>query len=150
MTIIDCIRHKHRPTKNIYGLVPFSYPMFPKNYSKYSGWICMDKIMLKCINYIDTSDLPILYLNIRNGMPPSFEQMDKAIEFIRKYKDNGDILVSCKYGHGRTGCVLAVWSYINGVNEPIEYIRDKYCKCVLTNIIQRRFVKKYISGVYNE
>jgi len=89
--------------------------------------------------------IPTLYVPIEDYGIPTVEDMDLIVDFI-KYHTSKDreVVVSCIGGHGRTGTVLAVWAGLNGIKNPIRYVRERYCECAVETEEQEGFVKYYL------
>ena len=71
------------------------------------------------------------------------------MDLIQHCKTNKyDIHVACHGGHGRTGTVLAILAGLMGVTkaDPVEFIRNKYCKRAVESASQISLVQK-ITGL---
>ncbi len=89
--------------------------------------------------------IPTLYVPIEDYGIPTVEDMDLIVSFIKYHTSKGkEVVVSCIGGHGRTGAVLAVWAGLNGVENPIEYVREHYCECAVETEEQEEFVEYYL------
>ena len=72
---------------------------------------------------------------------PSFREVDRMIRFINEHKK---VIISCIGGHGRTGTILAIWCGLNGIENPIEYVRENYSYRAIETEEQEEFIKKYL------
>lgn len=58
----------------------------------------------------------------------------------------GDMVVHCMGGHGRTGTALAILAGLNGETQPVAFVRQNYCKEVVESDEQIRYIR-YITGL---
>ena len=82
---------------------------------------------------------------IRNGSPPTSRQMSHLKRIIGGCIEDGECLVHCFGGQGRTGTVIA--SYLVGMgrldgDEAIRFVRSKRRRSVETGG-QEKFVREY-------
>ena len=55
--------------------------------------------------------------------------------------------IQCLGGHGRTGTAAAILLYLlKDEHNPIEYLREAYCKCIVETETQVRYVSN-ITGL---
>lgn len=54
-----------------------------------------------------------------------------------------DVIVYCLGGHGRTGTALSILAGVSGVtkSDPVEYIRNRYCKNAVETVSQEKYVE---------
>lgn len=71
------------------------------------------------------------YEPVRDLTPPSQDQLDRIIDFIKISVDNGEpVAVSCGAGQGRTGTVLACYLVAQGLSSEAaikKLIRQRPC-----------------------
>jgi protein-tyrosine phosphatase len=143
---------------NIFGLAPIScHDINVDNINKLikekniKSWLILDLGCLIGIDIDKLSNINIYFNPVRDFSVPSFEEMNNIIEFISKSMDidKGNVLVSCIDGHGRTGLVLAVWAGINGIENPVKYIREIYCVNAVETITQEMLVNIYLKYIKN-
>ena len=89
------------------------------------------------------------FINIPIFVVPSFKEMNNIIEFLHENSKKGNILVTCMAGHGRTGMVLSIWAGLNGIENPIFYIRKEYCNSAVETVTQEMFVNLYLKYIKN-
>jgi len=141
-------RCRHNGEVSIFNVRPVSYPNFPFHLAdKIGGFVILDELWLMewniIINY--PMDIPVLYVPVEDYGAPTVEDMDLIIKFIEYHTSRDkEVVVSCIGGHGRTGTVLSVWAGLNGIENPIEYIRKHYCKCAVESKEQEEFVEEYL------
>jgi len=141
-------RCKHNGEVNIFGVRPASFPNFPFHLmDKIGGFVILDELWLRrwCEIIEYPMKIPTLYVPIKDYGIPTVEDMDLIVDFIKYHTSKGkEVVVSCIGGHGRTGTVLAVWAGLNGVENPIEYVRERYCECAVETEEQEEFVREYL------
>ena len=140
---------RHNGEVCIFGLRPASYPYFPFHLKdKIGGFIILDELWLENWYEIIKSpmDIPTLYAPIVDYGIPTVDDMDLIVSFIKHHVSKGrEVVVSCIGGHGITGTVLSIWAGLNGVENPIEYVRGHYCECAVETEEQEEFVEYYLS-----
>jgi len=139
----------HRGEVEVIGLIPVSYPNFP--YDKagvIGGFVALDYTWVgsgAVSKILWRLGIPVLLVLVRDFTPPSMEQMDVIVSYIKTIISMGKkVVVACLGGHGRTGTVLAVWAGLNGVKNPVEYVRRVYCPRAVETPEQEEFVYKYL------
>lgn len=150
---LDLIKIKkcsHFGEVNIFNLIPISCNKFTtEELSKLikdkniKSWLLLDIECLLNID-IDKIDTKFYFAPITDFDVPSFETMNKIIEFISDNIKLGNILVSCMGGHGRTGIVLSIWAGLNEIEKPIEHVRKTYCEEAVETLSQEMFVNIYL------
>ena len=140
---------RHNGEVSIFGLRAASFPYFPFHLKeKIGGFVILDELWLRkwCEIMEYPMNIPTLYVPIKDYGTPTVEDMDLIISFIKYHTPKEkEVVVSCIGGHGRTGTVLAVWAGLNGIENPIEYVRKHYCECAVETEEQEEFVKYYLS-----
>jgi len=140
---------RHNGEISIFGVRPASFSHFPFHLKdKIGGFVILDERWLRewCKIMKSPMDIPTLYVPIEDYGIPTVEDMDLIVDFIKYHVSNGkEVVVSCIGGHGRTGTVLAVWAGLNGVENPIEYVRECYCECAVETEEQEEFIEYYLS-----
>lgn len=138
---------------NIFNLVPITCNGFKTEElinliktKNIKSWLILD---IGCLLNIDIDmlnelNLKFYFAPIDDYSVPSFETTNKIIEFIHNNTKNGNILISCIGGHGRTGTILSIWVGLNRIENPIEYIRKTYCKEAIETLSQEMFVNIYL------
>lgn len=82
-------------------------------------------------NRIDLDIAEENYLNVPvwDGCPPTLEQLDKCVEFLKSKHREGPILVHCAYGRGRSTCMLVAGMTACGIfknwREAFEHVKKK-------------------------
>jgi len=144
----------HKGEINIFGLVPISCDELTTEKintlikeKNIKTWCILD---LSCLLRLDIDKLtPVNYYfePIQDFSVPSFEEMNNIIEFLHENSKKGNILVTCMAGHGRTGMVLSIWAGLNGIENPISYIRKEYCNSAVETVTQEMFVNLYLKYI---
>ncbi|XRO75426.1 protein-tyrosine phosphatase family protein [Methanocaldococcus sp. 28A] len=143
------VKCRHNGEVCIFGLRPASFPNFPFHLlDRIGGFVILDELWLK--SWYEIMEYPIkiqtLYVPIEDYSIPTVEDMDLIVDFIKFHvSKNKEVVVSCIGGHGRTGTILAVWAGLNGVKNPIKYVREHYCQYAVETEEQEEFVKHYLS-----
>ena len=98
-----------------------------------------------------SSSTGILHLYIPDGGVGRFPDETwpiLAAEVLEILSKGKDVLVCCMGGHGRTGIAAAIIAYLidpemTGSN-PVEWVRDKYCKEIVENQSQIDYIWKIL------
>ena len=150
LNIIPIKKCSHFGEVNIFNLVPISCDKFTTEEivklikeKNIKSWLILD---IGCLLDIDINkiDTKFYFAPIDDFDVPSFETMNKIIEFVAENVKTGNILTSCIGGHGRTGIVLSIWAGLNGIEKPIEYVRKIYCEKAVETLSQEMFVNIYL------
>ncbi len=79
------------------------------------------------------------------GAPPvGSEWWNLLYQGLSKRVD-GDVAIFCQGGHGRTGTALTILSWLNGDNgteDPVAWVRAKYCDHAVESGSQLEYLKK--------
>ena len=138
----------HDGSQGFYGLYPLSarcLNLRSVNLKQYDAWILLDTCALDYFSLLDTRRFPLLVVSVRDGHPPTREQMDGIIKFIRSFGPEPRILISCIGAHGRTGTVLAIWMHLNQPKgDPVLRVRKEYCRKAVETAEQAKFVYSYL------
>lgn len=110
------------------------------------AWLILDIgcLLNLDIEKLDKTNIKYYFTPIDDFDVPSFETMNKMIEFISDNIKFGNVMISCIGGHGRTGIVLSVWAGLNEIEKPIEYVRKTYCEEAVETLSQEMFVNIYL------
>ncbi len=146
----------HTGEKNVFNLIPISCNEITTEKintlikeKNIKAWCILD---LSCLLTLDIDKLtPVNYYfePINDFSVPSFKEMNNIIEFLYENSKKGNILVTCMAGHGRTGMVLSIWVGLNGIENPISYIRKEYCDSAVETVTQEMFVNLYLKYIKN-
>lgn len=146
----------HTGEKNIFNLIPISCDNITTEKintlikeKNIKAWCILN---LSCLLRLDIDKLiPLNYYfePIEDFSVPSFKEMNNIIEFLHENSKKGNILVTCMAGHGRTGMVLSIWAGLNGIENPISYIRKEYCDSAVETVTQEMFVNLYLKYIKN-
>jgi len=131
---------------DFFGLVPFTYLLTVPE-SDIGGFVVLDKCWSNPeMNRFWSKYKYFLYVDVKDFDVPSFEEMDLIIDFIDFIvnKKGKKCIVSCKSNFGRTGVVLAIWCALNGIHDPIRYVREKYSILAIETIEQEKFIEEYL------
>lgn len=141
----------HTDSVNIFGLVPISYTQMTNHLinklireKNIKAWCILDLSSLTKLDIDKLIDIKYYVEPIDDYSVPSFKEMNNIIEFISENTKDGNVIVSCMAGHGRTGMVLSIWAGINGIENPIDYIRKNYCDRAVETVTQEMFVNLYL------
>jgi len=141
---------------NIFNLVPIScYDINVDKINKLidekdvKAWLILDLGCLVGVDIDKLSNVNIYFEPVEDFLVPSFKEMNNIVEFVHENGLKRNVLVSCMAGHGRTGIVLAVWAGLNGISNPVEYIRNNYCKEAVESVTQEMFVNLYLKYIKN-
>lgn len=97
---------------------------------------------------LESINTPRIRIEWKDGGVPYLDRevWDKILLTIKAQKK--DVLVSCIGGHGRTGTALAILAALSGAckedEDPIEFVRDIYCKYAVEKKIQCEYVEDII------
>lgn len=92
----------------------------------------------------EKAQINYLWLPVKGGTSPSLEQVEKALEFFLKVKNEGKALaVHCTGGRKRTGTLLAAMMVKNGesLNRVLAILLESNPEIIL-NQQQAQFLKK--------
>lgn len=79
------------------------------------------------------------------SVPKNPEEFRELIDWLAdEIRKGSKVHIGCIGGHGRTGIVLsALVSVLTDEEDPITYVRKKYCKKAVESAEQVRFLVKY-------
>lgn len=90
----------------------------------------------------------IFYVPITDyGVLPEEILIDKATELIGYVASGKSVAIFCMGGHGRTGYFTSAVLWLLGVHDPVQLIRDNYCKKAVESMKQIRQLE-WLTGVY--
>lgn len=92
-------------------------------------------------NEVDFTGLNHQKIDIPDFHPPTFEQVEKAIELIDDPK-NHPVFLHCKAGVGRTGTVTACWRVAHGMSAE-EALKKERINSYHGSLRQEQFVRDF-------
>jgi len=104
--------------------------------------VALNNISLRMWDWLKPGGVIIGYpMKDMGGVPRDHAKfIEKMARFMEK--DKRGVLFCCMGGHGRTGTMLASLAAYWGVEEPVNYVRQHYCKKAVETRLQ-------ISAVYD-
>ncbi|MFA5132863.1 MAG: hypothetical protein WC444_06080 [Candidatus Paceibacterota bacterium] len=145
-TCSHTIEHSHPKLFNLQPVRLMSYTIPYDRLKEFSGWVMTDNHTLREYPIFDTRYFSPLIVDVMDRTPPTKEQMDVIIDYLKERTTTGKVLVTCEGAHGRTGTVLAIWCglHLSKKTDPIDYVRKHYCKEAIETRDQEIFIYEYL------
>lgn len=100
------------------------------------------------IESYNTNCFESLWLPVADNEAPTFEQVEKLVEFIdTENKKNNPVAIHCQGGRGRTGTLIA--SYLISKGDSFEEAMNKIDEKQL-NAIKKDFQLNFLKGLANK
>ena len=89
---------------------------------------------------------PELVIDWSDGEVPDITEKEwqALVEDLKDF--DGNVLIHCMGGHGRTGTLLTILGHLGGVitTDPVKWVREQYCKKTVETTAQIEYLKTEI------